>query len=100
MLVWQLDLLYSPVVGYETDKNGPKALFQPGFWGVPRIRPVREPAAVPIKDDQAATAAYVAALVADLSIIARRSNLDTLGYLLDMVRLEAEGAAQGSKATR
>jgi len=33
---------------------------------------------------------YVAALSADLAAMARRSGLDTLGYLLEMVRLEAE----------
>ena len=34
---------------------------------------------------------YVATLSADLAVMARRSGLDTLGYLLEMVRLEAEG---------
>ncbi len=33
---------------------------------------------------------YVATLSADLASMARRSGLDTLGYLLEMVRLEAE----------
>jgi len=33
---------------------------------------------------------YVATLSADLATMARRSGLDTLGYLLEMVRLEAE----------
>jgi hypothetical protein len=33
---------------------------------------------------------YVASLSADLATMARRSGLDTLGYLLEMVRLEAE----------
>ena len=33
---------------------------------------------------------YVAALSADLATMARGSGLDTLGYLLEMVRLEAE----------
>jgi hypothetical protein len=32
----------------------------------------------------------VATLSADLATMARRSGLDTLGYLLEMVRLEAE----------
>ena len=40
-------------------------------------------------DDRAAAAAYVAALTAELAALARRHNLDTLGYLLDMARLEA-----------
>ena len=33
---------------------------------------------------------YVASLSGDLATMARRSGLDTLGYLLEMVRLEAE----------
>ena len=33
---------------------------------------------------------YVATLSADLATMARRSGLDTLGFLLEMVRLEAE----------
>jgi hypothetical protein len=33
---------------------------------------------------------YVATMSADLASIARQSGLDTLGYLLEMVRLEAE----------
>ena len=48
--------------------------------------------------DQAAVAAYVAALSADLAVIARRHNLGTLGYLLDMARLEAENTAQVDRA--
>jgi hypothetical protein len=39
--------------------------------------------------DPAGAAAYVAAMSADLAVIARRHGLDTLGYLLDMVQLEA-----------
>ena len=41
-------------------------------------------------------AAYVAAMTADLAAMARRHNLETLGYLLDMARLEAENTAQGT----
>jgi hypothetical protein len=33
---------------------------------------------------------YVATLSADLAAMARQNGLDTLGYLLEMVRLEAE----------
>ena len=40
--------------------------------------------------DRAMVANYVATLSADLANMARRSGLDTLGYLLEMVRLEAE----------
>jgi hypothetical protein len=50
---------------------------------------------------RSAVASYVAALSADLSALARRSGLDTIGYLLEMVRLEAENAArQGGSAVR
>ena len=40
--------------------------------------------------DRTMVANYVATLSADLATMARRSGLDTLGYLLEMVRLEAE----------
>jgi len=33
---------------------------------------------------------YVATMSAELATMARRSGLDTIGYLLEMVRLEAE----------
>jgi hypothetical protein len=33
-------------------------------------------------------------MTADLAVMARRHNLETLGYLLDMARLEAENTAQ------
>jgi hypothetical protein len=33
---------------------------------------------------------YVATMSGDLAAMARRNGLDTLGYLLEMVRLEAE----------
>ncbi len=42
-----------------------------------------------------ATASYISAISADLAAMARRDRLDTLAYLLDMVRLEAEATAQG-----
>jgi hypothetical protein len=45
--------------------------------------------------DRTALASYVATLSADLSVMARRGGLDTLGYLLEMVRLEAENLARG-----
>lgn len=35
-------------------------------------------------------ASYVATISADLAAMSRRTGLDTLGYLLEMVRLEAE----------
>jgi hypothetical protein len=37
---------------------------------------------------------YVATMSADLATMARRSGLDTLGYLLEMVRLEAENVTR------
>jgi len=40
--------------------------------------------------DSADVASYIATISADLGMLARRQGLDTLGYLLDMVRLEAE----------
>ena len=41
--------------------------------------------------NQSEVASYVATLSADLAVMAWRSGLDTLGYLLEMFRLEAEG---------
>ena len=41
-----------------------------------------------------AVANYVATMSADLATMARRSGLDTLGYLLEMVRLEAENVTR------
>ena len=43
-----------------------------------------------------AVASYVATLSADLAAMSRRTGLDTLGYLLEMVRLEAESATRQS----
>lgn len=45
---------------------------------------------------QSAVASYVAALSHDLAQLSRRSGLDTLGYLLEMVRLEAESLARAN----
>jgi hypothetical protein len=44
----------------------------------------------PIQQDDVAN--YVATLTADLASIARQNGLDTLGYILDMARLEAENS--------
>jgi len=65
--------------------------------GVPRIRPGKSVESEPEEGEKAATAAYVAALTADLAALARKQKLDTLGYLLDMARLEADDTARGSK---
>jgi hypothetical protein len=68
-----------------------------GVVGVPRIRPGKSVHSEPEEGEKAATVAYVAALTADLAALARKQNLDTLGYLLDMVRLEAESSTGGDK---
>src|ERR1043166_5751139 len=44
--------------------------------------------------DPAQAATYVAGITSELAGLVRRHRLDTRGYLLDMVRLEAEEAAQ------
>jgi hypothetical protein len=48
--------------------------------------------------DRTAVATYVATLSADLATMARSTGLDTLGYLLEMVRLEAESSARQTPA--
>jgi hypothetical protein len=40
--------------------------------------------------DPISVAGYVATMSADLATMARQHGLDTLGYLLEMARLEAE----------
>jgi hypothetical protein len=45
------------------------------------------------RDQRAAAAGYIATLVADLGSIAQHHRLDTLAYILDMARLEAENAS-------
>ena len=64
---------------------------------MPRNRPGKSVPSEPEEGDKAATAAYVASLSADLAALARSRKLDTLGYLLDMARLEAESSARGEK---
>lgn len=44
--------------------------------------------------ERTAVATYVATLSADLANMARDTGLDTLGYLLEMVRLEAESSVR------
>ena len=44
--------------------------------------------------DRTAVANYVATVAADLATMARRTGLETLGYLLEMARLEAESASR------
>lgn len=43
-----------------------------------------------------AVASYVASMTADLANMSRRSGLETLSYLLEMVRLEAESTSSQS----
>jgi hypothetical protein len=40
-------------------------------------------------------ALYIASLADELAQLARRNGLDTLGYILDMARLEADQIAKG-----
>ena len=40
--------------------------------------------------DRAAAAAYIADLTGGLALVARQHGFNTLGYLLDMAKLEAE----------
>ncbi|ARQ01487.1 hypothetical protein [Pseudorhodoplanes sinuspersici] len=47
--------------------------------------------------DQSEAAAYIADMAASLATMARRHGLGTLGYLLDMARMEAENAAEADK---
>src|SRR5438067_1541838 len=65
---------------------------------VPRPKPSTvgnlEISPVPLGDNPEEAAAYVAGLMAELAILVRRHHLDTLGYLLDMARLEAEEIVQ------
>jgi hypothetical protein len=41
-------------------------------------------------------AAYVASMTSELALIAQNHKLDTLSYILEMARLEAENAGLGS----
>jgi hypothetical protein len=55
---------------------------------------IRDPAKVTKIDEQVAAAGYVASMAGELALMARKHGLDTLGYLLEMVRLEAENIAR------
>ena len=54
------------------------------------------------QNGQTAVASYVASISNDLAAMSRRNGLDTLGYLLEMVRLEAESLTRhnGSNGRR
>ena len=47
--------------------------------------------------NRSAVASYVATITADLATMSRRTGLDTLGYLLEMVRLEAESSSRNGQ---
>ncbi len=49
---------------------------------------------------QAVVAQYVASMSGDLAAMARGSGLQTLGYLLEMVRLEAENVSRHAQNGR
>ena len=50
------------------------------------------PRAPTSNDDRNEAAAYIASMSANLASMARQHGLNTLGYLLDMAKLEAETA--------
>jgi hypothetical protein len=58
--------------------------------------PVPRPSDRPAEDldDPAVLAAYVASLTGDLARLCQRQGFDTLSYLLDMARLEAQTLAR------
>lgn len=49
-------------------------------------------------NDSSRTAEYIASMTRSLSALAGQAGLQTLSYLLDMARLEAESAAQERQA--
>ncbi len=51
------------------------------------------------RSGQAEAATYIADLTADLASMARKHGLGTLGYLLDMARMEAEILAKTDDET-
>jgi hypothetical protein len=56
---------------------------------------VRSDGDQPDVSEREAAAQYVAELSTGLATLARRHGLDTLGFILDMARLEAETVAAG-----
>jgi hypothetical protein len=50
--------------------------------------------------DPETAATYVAGITGELSSLVRRHRLDTLAYLLDMVRLEAEETVHRTERAR
>jgi hypothetical protein len=58
---------------------------------MPELPPVDE------RPTPQATAAYIADLTGNLARLARRNGLPTLGYILDMARVEAEASSAGAR---
>jgi hypothetical protein len=54
-----------------------------------------EPIRLP-RHDLNGAASYIAEMSRDLAALARRNGLDTLAYLLDIARLEAENAEKSA----
>ena len=54
-----------------------------------------EPIRLP-RYDSSGAAIYIAEMSRDLATLARRNGLDTLAYLLDIARLEAESAEKSA----
>ena len=52
--------------------------------------PADAPAEANLAQSPAATAHYIGTLVGELARLARRHRLDSLAYILDMARLEAD----------
>ena len=50
--------------------------------------------------DRAATACYIAEMASDLAFLARGQGLDTLGFLLEMAKLEADNCATAPTANK
>ncbi len=55
------------------------------------------PAEAQQPSDPESTATYVAELSGSLAYMARSQGLDTLGYILEMAKLEAESTLRGTK---
>jgi hypothetical protein len=53
--------------------------------------------AAPWRSDPAEAAHYIASLTGELSSLAKQSGLGLLGYLLDIVRVEAEKQARSDR---
>ena len=59
-----------------------------------------DPPTSPEPGNRTVVAQYVASLSSDLAAMARGSGLQTLGYLLEMVRLEAENVSRHAQNGR